>query len=373
MVSHYQLLYLVRYSYTEPSSVDVNETFSCDLNSTGISDYQDNPEEAAKNLSLSDCLVTSLEKIPEEMRAQSRLELLSTAGMRMVRLKAPAVAAQILGNLSHQLGLLGQLEASADILSGVEEGVAGWVTSLELSGQLVGALDWGGASSQVTVPDPAGGEEVSLGGAQFTVSSSSHLCYGQAESLKRHRAGLVLSSRQLDLSSPLTVNITDPCLPQGAATHPAPLPLLFSSPCTWLADTEMARAMTGSKAMVSFISGPDYEDSEDYEECSRLIEQQFRPENCSATWQSLPGEVTCLDPATFPPPANLTYLAMSTYWYLTNGLAITGHNVSLAEYQDRSRQVCSLHISDPALVKIEEKYPGTSKKACYQVRSSEVQ
>jgi len=224
----------------------------------------------------------------------------------------------------------------------------------------VGALDWGGASSQVTVPDPAGGEEVSIGGEEFTVSSSSHLCYGQAESLKRHRAGLVLSSRQLDLSSPLTVNITDPCLPDGATTIPAPLPLLFSSPCTWLADTEVNQTMTVSPAMVRFISGPDYG------ECSRLIQQQFSPESCSATWKSLPGEVTCLDPATFPAPANLTYLAMSTYWYLTNGLAMTGHNVSLAEYQERSRQVCHLRISDPDLVKIEEKYPGTSKKACYQ-------
>ena len=188
--------------------MDVDETDSCDLNSTGISDYQHNPEEAARMLSRSDCLVTSLMKIPEEMRAQSSLELLSTAGMRMVRLKAPAVAAQILGNLSYQLGMLGQLQASADILTGVEEGVAGWVTSHQLSGQLVGALDWGGASSQVTVPDPAGGEEVSIGGEQFNLSSSSHLCYGQAESLKRHRAGLVLSSHQegqLNLSSPLPV------------------------------------------------------------------------------------------------------------------------------------------------------------------------
>ena len=346
--------------------MDVNETYSCDLDESGISDYQDNPEEAAKVVAGSECVLTSLEKIPEELRAQSSLELLSTAGMRMVRLKAPAVAAQILGNLSHQLGLRGQLEASADILTGVEEGVAGWVTSLQLSGEAVGALDWGGASSQVTVPDPAGQQEVSIGGEQFTVSSSSHLCYGQAESLKRHRAGLVLSSgQQWPLRSPLTVNITDPCLPDGATTEPARLSLLFSSPCTWLADTELVRAMAVSPARVRFVWGPDYG------ECSRLIEDQFSPENCSV-WQSLPGEATCLDPATFPPPANLTYLAMSTYWYLTNGLDMTGRNLSLAEYQDLTRQVCSLDISDPALLKIEAKYPGTSQKACYQVRSSQV-
>ena len=361
---------IFRYSYSEPSSVDVNETYFCDLDSTGISDYQDNPGEAAKMVSGSDCVLSSLEKIPEEMRDQSRLELLSTAGMRILRLKAPAVAAQILGNLSLQLGLLGELEASAAILSGVEEGVAGWVTSLQLSGQQAGALDWGGASSQLTVPDAAGAEKVSVGGEKFSVRSSSHLCYGQAESLNRHRARLVLSSLaqdQLNLSSSaLSQNITDPCLPAGATTDPAKLPLLFSSPCTWLADPEQARAISASPAMVRFTSEPDYE------QCSNLIQQQFRPHLCSTTWQELPGEETCLDPATFPPPADLEYLAMSTYWYLSNGLGIAGNNVSLAEYEKLSEAVCSLNISSPTLVQIEKKYPGTSRKACYQVRSSEV-
>ena len=285
--------------------MDVNETYFCDLDEAGISDYQDNPEEAAKMVSGSDCVLSSLEKIPEELRNQSRLELLSTAGMRMLRLKAPGVAGQILGNLSQQLDLLGELEASAEILSGVEEGLAGWVTSLRLTGQLVGALDWGGASSQLTVPDPAGGEKVSIGGEQFSLRSSSHLCYGQAESLNRHRAGLVLRSlkeQQLNLSSPssLPQNITDPCLPEGASTAPAPLLQVFSSPCTWLVDQELVQAMTASPAWVRFSSRPDYE------ECSSLVERQFRPQLCSATWQALPGEATCLDPATFPPPGELS-------------------------------------------------------------------
>ena len=79
-----------------------------------------------------------------------------------------------------------------------------------------------------------------------------------------------------------------------------------------------------------------------------------------------------MDPHTFPPPANLTYLAMSTYWYLTHGLGMRGNNVSLAEYQDLSKHVCSLDINSPTILKIEKMFPGTSRKACYQVRSSEV-
>ena len=116
---------VARYSFTEPDNVTVTETHFCELGETGISSFQDNPREAARFVSSSSCVRDSVERIPAERRSQSRLELLSTAGMRVLRLKSPAVAEEILGNLTQELGQVGDMQAEAGILGGVEEAVAG--------------------------------------------------------------------------------------------------------------------------------------------------------------------------------------------------------------------------------------------------------
>lgn len=351
-------VYTYRYSFTEPANVSVRETHFCELGEVGISSFQDNPRQAARFVSDSGCVRDSVDRIPQDRRPLSRLELLSTAGMRVVRLKSPAVAEQILGNLTQQLGLVGDMEAEADILSGLEEAVAGWVTSLRLSERVVGALDWGGASSQLTVPDSGDSEasrQVTLSGRQFSVRPQSHLCYGQSESLKRHRARLVV--RRLsegDLGAAVEFNISDPCLPSGLSTPPVSLPSLFSSPCTRLSDSDLLLALTSSPANVTFSS------SSDYQQCSGLIQDQFRPELCQQTWQPLEGEVTCLEPLSLPPPSNLTYLAMSTYWYLTTGLGLS-QGVSLQDFLQKTRQVCSLNISAAR-----EELKKAANTACYQ-------
>ena len=346
-----------RYSFPEPGNVIVTETHDCELGQTGISSFQDNPREAARFVSESACVRDSVERIPEDKRSLSRLELLSTAGMRVLRLKSPAVAQQILGNLTLQLGLVGDMEAEANILSGVEEAVAGWVSSVRLSGKEVGALDWGGASAQLTVPDSEGELQVTVSGRQLRVKAASHLCYGQAESLKRHRAGLVLASYnrgEMDLTSPHTHTVTDPCLPSGSSLSNISLSHIFSSPCTRLADSQLLLAITASPGLVSFTS------EQDYQHCSDLVMDQFRPELCNATWQRLPGEVNCLDPATISPPTNLTYLAMSTYWYLLHGLHLL-EDFSMAKYLDKTGEVCSLNISSA-----EEQLNEVATTACFQ-------
>ena len=277
--------------------------------------------------------------------------------MRVLRLKSPVVAQQILGNLSQQLGLVGDMRASANILTGVEEAVAGWVTSVGLSGEVVGALDWGGASSQLTVPDSEGDHRVTLGGREIKLKATSHLCYGQAESLKRHRAGLVaasVSKGDLDLDSQLTYNLTDPCLPAGSSLSGLTLPSLFSSPCTRLADTRLLASITASPALVTFTSAPDYQ------QCSELVQSQLVPQLCDRTWQTLPGEISCLDPTSLAPPTNLTYLAMSTYWYLLAGLGL-GEEVTMARYLNKTEEVCSLEISTA-----EEQLGRVAVTACYQ-------
>ena len=71
----------------------------------------------------------------------------------------------------------------------------------------------------------------------------------------------------------------------------------------------------------------------------------------------------CLDPSLVPrPPRGLQYLAMSTYWYLTQGMNLTG-TFSLDQFTASSRDVCALAASDPALAHLDEKSAVT---ACFQ-------
>ena len=71
----------------------------------------------------------------------------------------------------------------------------------------------------------------------------------------------------------------------------------------------------------------------------------------------------CLDPSLVPrPPRGLQYLAMSTYWYLTQGMNLTG-TFSLDQFTATSRDVCALAASDPALAHLDEKSAVT---ACFQ-------
>ena len=72
-----------RYFYPDPdnpSKVHVEETHSCELGQTGISDFKSNPSQAAHWVARSECVQESVARIPADLRPWSRIELCSTAG-----------------------------------------------------------------------------------------------------------------------------------------------------------------------------------------------------------------------------------------------------------------------------------------------------
>lgn len=351
-----------RYSYNElASNVTVSETHSCELGQTGISSFRDSPVKAAEWLATSQCVLGSVARIPAQDRPWSRIELCSTAGMRVIRLSQPEVATQILANLTQQLTMVGGgMTAGAMILSGHEEAVRGWMTAWQLSDNLVGALDWGGASAQITVPehhDSMDGDQVS----GDNVRGQSNLCYGQQEALNRHRAALVYAQYRhghMDLDSDQLHNVSDSCLPSSAVTAAVPISQLFSSPCTKLLNSSFMSSLPTSNVTVSFVS--DY----NYNRCSRLIQSQFRPSTCMVTWQPMKGELTCLDPDNIAPPQqNLTYLAMSTYYYISHHLNLS-QPFSMDQFLHTTRDICSLVASHPRLQLLKKVKADTS--ACFQ-------
>merc|ERR1719312_1689396 len=363
-------VYTYRYYSTGPGHVEVTETNFCDIGLTGISTFKQNPEKAAEFLKDDPCLNDSISKIPEAYLANSSLELCATAGMRVIRLADPDVAEQILVSLEEALRSLGggvMQQPRVHILSGLEEALSGWVTAIQLSGGLVGALDWGGASAQITFPARES-QDPDIHGVQvaeenYTVHSQSNLCYGQAEARNRHRAALVYNIIKQNpgaISNWTTkIPVRDPCLPNPSYPSELPLADIFSSPCTQVRDIGMKTYFENSNLPVRFYGGTVLRGNQ---ECSDLVRQQFVPEVCDEIWQSIEGESKCLDPNTIPgPQSDLTYLAMSTYFYLTRGLRLTAP-FSLATFRERTEKICSLGQDHPDLAGLGK----NADSACFQ-------
>ena len=119
----------------------------------------------------------------------------------------------------------------------------------------------------------------------------------------------------------------------------------------------MKTFIENSNVTVSF-----YSDVPSHQECSDLVSELFDPDVCDKIWQSLEGEFKCLDPSKIPvPQSDLTYLAMSTYYYLTRGLNLISP-FSLETFRKRTEEICSMGIDDPKLQSLDK----SAHSACFQ-------
>jgi len=361
-------VYTYRYSYSGPAgTVSVTETNFCELGQTGISSFKADPGAAARFISSHSCVLSSIAKVPPISRPLSTLLLGSTAGMRVLKLSIPETAKQILGNLTRELDLVSRgMTAGASILGGEEEGVDGWVTANYLGGglrdgELIGALDWGGASAQITrvvEEESDSNRNLTLYGREYQLLARTNLCYGQAEALARHRAGLVYSryreQREL-LDGEGDVVVEDACLPQGAVIKPVTLSKLYGSPCTTIIDSSFMDMVRDSNKTITFTS------QHNMTICSSLVLDLFTPQTCKSVFSPQPNETTCLDPDTIPPPGNIKYLAFSTYWYLTSGLNLPT-SFPLSNFTNITSTLCSANATSSLLTSLGP----VADMACFQ-------
>ena len=85
---------------------------------------------------------------------------------------------------------------------------------------------------------------------------------------------------------------------------------------------------------------------------------------CMSTWQPMKDELTCLNPADIAPPIhNLTYLAMSTYFYISHHLNMTAP-FSMSQFVATTNDICSLSATHPRLQLLKKVKADTS--ACFQ-------
>lgn len=209
--------------------------FSCE-HTPGISTFAGDP--AAAGESLQACLANASAALPEYARTATPAVLRATAGMRVLNLNNASASATVLAATEAAVinaGFNANTSSSA-ILSGEAEGAFGWTTAnymqdslkavMQLAAQatshqtqagnsssnLVGALDLGGASTQITfLPETpvVSPFDLTLFGRTFPLYTTSYLCYGANAAKQR-----AISTRLVDAAAS-NANLSIGCLPRG--------------------------------------------------------------------------------------------------------------------------------------------------------------
>lgn len=250
------------------------QKFACEIK-RGIATYSSGEAAAA---ALTSCLQASVAEIPPAQLSWTPIFVEATAGMRLLHLSDPSLAQDIVESVSQTVDGFGfdTMESDVSILPGSLEGAYGWVTASQLSGDLLGALkgstatfgalDLGGASTQITFPPPPGAPvragdlfTATLYGQPVSLYTHSYLCLGMAMLTLQYQAWLIAHGNESVLASP--------CHPSGysIALAPADIDDIIASPCATpyrLAPVNASITLTGTSnvtacdAIVSTILAP---------------------------------------------------------------------------------------------------------------------
>jgi len=210
--------------------------FACG-HTPGISSFATDP--AAAGQSLADCLRNASIALPAAVRATTPVLLRATAGMRVLDINNASQAEAVLASSETAIRTAGFAAntSSAAILPGEAEGAFGWATANYIQGSLesavrladhsnpggylstasesaglIGALDLGGASTQITfLPATAmtAPYNLTLFGRNFALYTRSYLCYGANAAQQR----AIVTVLQEDNAA--VANVSHACLPSG--------------------------------------------------------------------------------------------------------------------------------------------------------------
>ncbi|XP_069790985.1 ectonucleoside triphosphate diphosphohydrolase 2-like [Narcine bancroftii] len=316
----------------------VSEHSSCQVKGPGISSYAENPAGAGESLKA--CLDKALRAVPSERHSQTPLLLGATAGMRLLNLSNPEATQDVLVAINNTLRSYHFSYRGARILSGDEEGLFGWVTANYLmenflkyswvgrwfkpARRTVGAMDLGGASTQITfipeevVREPERLVGLKLYGHEYTVYTHSYLCYGKDQVIKKVLAGLMQSQGS-------NSSAVSPCLPLGynvtfSQNH------VLGGPCTQ--DEELPDDSPGTTITFSGTSNPT--------RCQHAIIAIFNFASCDHS--------DCGFNNVYQPPVTGNFLAFSAFYHTVNFLETTlGRAVtSPAELKEAADTLCGM-------------------------------
>ncbi|XP_061658098.1 ectonucleoside triphosphate diphosphohydrolase 2-like [Syngnathoides biaculeatus] len=319
----------------------VTQHSECHAKGGGISSYAG--KEGAAGQSLVECLDQAVHDVPAHRHKVTPVYLGATAGMRLLEVSSPEHSSQILQEAGRKIQSYPFSYQGAAILSGQEEGAFGWVTVnyllenfikygfvgrwLKSGRPTVGALDFGGASTQITfvtqerVEDEKDMMKLRLYGQEYSLYTHSFLCYGQDQVLKRLLAHIVKSQGY-------SVSVTHPCHPLDSSIR-VNLASIFSSPCT-------AKYKPSSyKSQDSLlINGSGH-----YEQCVGNVSEIFSFDVCPFSH--------CSFNKVFQPNVTGSFMAFSAFFYIHSFLQrLTGITISTpAQMEEAAKTVCKMSFA----------------------------
>ncbi|KAF3702275.1 Ectonucleoside triphosphate diphosphohydrolase 2 [Channa argus] len=329
----------------------VTQHGECQVKGGGISSYAG--QRGAAGQSLEACLDQAVKDIPKERHHLTPVYLGATAGMRLLNISSPVQSNQILQEVGQKIQSYPFNYRGAVILSGQEEGAYGWVTVnyllenfikygfvghwLSPNRPTVGALDLGGASTQITfvtqeeVEDNRDMMKMRLYGQEYSLYTHSFLCYGQNQMLKRLLALIVKSQGY-------SGSIDNPCYPVG---HSRVLNFgsIFDSPCT----TKYRPSSYDPQASFTM------EGSGHYEHCLGNVSEIFSFDSCHFS--------KCSFDKVFQPNVTGNFMAFSAFFYIHSFLQkIPGVTVSSpSELEEATKRVCRMSLSEIQLLAPDQK------------------
>ncbi|XP_041706902.2 ectonucleoside triphosphate diphosphohydrolase 2 [Coregonus clupeaformis] len=321
----------------------VTQHTECHPKGGGISSYAGRQGEAGR--SLKSCLDQAMLDIPRDRHHLTPVYLGATAGMRLLNISSPVQSAQVLKEVGQKIQSYPFNYRGAAILSGQEEGAYGWVTVnyllenfikygfvgrwLSPGRQTVGALDFGGASTQITfvtkdeVEDKSDRMKLSLYGHDYSLYTHSFLCYGRDQVFKRLLAHLVTAQGHTGIMS-------HPCFPAGYSVT-MEVGTLFDSTCT---AAQTPSSGYNPQATLSV------EGTGDYDHCLGNITEIFSFHSCPFS--------QCSFDKVFQPNVSGSFMAFSAFFYIhqflqtTTGILVT----TPAQLEEAARAVCNMSINE---------------------------
>ncbi|XP_060049066.1 ectonucleoside triphosphate diphosphohydrolase 1 [Erinaceus europaeus] len=208
----------------------VRQLDECTVKGPGISkqaEYLDDLE-----MYMSECMEKAMHVIPQSHHQDTPVYLGATAGMRLLSAENRTQARIIMDKVTHTLNKFPFDLRGARIITGEEEGAYGWITINYLMGEFTqksswfnfntdensfetsGALDLGGASTQITFQpflndtyeSPKNMLYFYLYGKYYSVYTHSFLCYGKDQALLQKLAKGIQGTNGI---------LYDPCFHDG--------------------------------------------------------------------------------------------------------------------------------------------------------------
>ncbi|XP_019580323.2 ectonucleoside triphosphate diphosphohydrolase 1 [Rhinolophus sinicus] len=314
----------------------VNQIEECQVQGPGISKYAHKLDEIGTYLT--DCMEKARQVIPKSRHQETPVYLGATAGMRLLSAENERLADNVLARVKQSLDSYPFNFQGARIITGTEEGAYGWITINYLLGKFIkklrwlnlmpnendsqetyGALDLGGASTQITfvpqnqtVESPQNALYFRLYGKDYSVYTHSFLCYGKDQALLQKLAKDIQGTDEI---------LRDPCFNHGY-NRVINVSELRDSPCTRKFQTTLPFQQLKIQGTGNF------------QQCQQSIFKLFNTSYCPYSH--------CSFNSIFLPPLHGQFGAFSAYYYVMKFLNLTSEEPpSQEKVIDTVQEFCS--------------------------------